>query len=31
MFTASFGREAEEMAERQESYNMIAPALGHGW
>ena len=31
MFTASFGREAEEMVERQESYNIIAPALGHGW
>ena len=31
MFTASFGREAEEMAARQESYNLIAPALGHGW
>ena len=22
---------AEEMVERQESYNIIAPALGHGW
>jgi len=31
MFTASFGSEAEEMAARQESYDIITPALGHGW
>ena len=31
MFTASFGSDAEAMAARQESYNLIAPALGHGW
>ena len=31
MLTASFGSDAEAMAARQESYNLIAPALGHGW
>ena len=31
MFTASFGSDAEAMAARQESYHLIAPALGHGW
>lgn len=31
MFTASFGSDAEEMAARQEGYDIITPALGHGW
>ena len=31
MFTASFGSDAEDMAARQESYDIITPALGHGW
>ncbi|MCY4482996.1 MAG: extracellular solute-binding protein [Spirochaetaceae bacterium] len=31
MFTASFGSDALAMAERQKGYNIINPALGHGW
>lgn len=31
MLTASFGKEAEDMAKRQNQYTIIPPLLGHDW